>query len=88
MSRRRGSAIALNASEVVAARAMLESYSHIGICQALFYPGRNMPLLTLLTASSSSLNVVSYSFAVSHLRAAADSAEMSGFLACSLEELS
>src|SRR5918999_569084 len=32
--RRRGSATALNASAVVAARAMRESYSHIGICQA------------------------------------------------------
>src|ERR687895_2233487 len=32
--RRRGSATALNASSVVAARAMAESYTHIGICQA------------------------------------------------------
>src|ERR1700692_382529 len=38
MSRRRGSATALNASEVVAALAMLSIYSHIGICQALFLP--------------------------------------------------
>jgi hypothetical protein len=36
MSRRRGSATALNASEVVAALAMLSIYSHIGICQAIF----------------------------------------------------
>jgi hypothetical protein len=36
MSRRRGSATALNASEVVAALAMLSIYSHIGIYQALF----------------------------------------------------
>src|ERR1700731_688966 len=36
MSRRRGSATALNASEVVAALAMPLIYSHIGICQALF----------------------------------------------------
>jgi hypothetical protein len=36
MSRRRGSATALNASEVVAALAMLSIYSHTGICQALF----------------------------------------------------
>jgi len=38
MSRRRGSATALNASEVVAALATLSIYSHIGICQALFLP--------------------------------------------------
>src|SRR5204863_3593330 len=31
--RRRGSATALNASAVVAARAMLTSYANIGICQ-------------------------------------------------------
>lgn len=37
MSRRRGSATALKASEVVAARGMLRIYSHIGICQALFF---------------------------------------------------
>src|SRR5712671_6484347 len=35
MSRRRGSATALNASDVVAALAMLTIYSYIGICQAL-----------------------------------------------------
>src|SRR5438552_4395943 len=38
MSRRLGSATALNASVVVAALAMLLIYSHIGICQALFLP--------------------------------------------------
>src|SRR5208283_1282076 len=38
MSRRRGSATALKASEVVVARAMRQSYSHIGICQAFFSP--------------------------------------------------
>src|ERR1700691_2212213 len=38
MSRRRGSATALNASEVVAALAMHSIYAHIGICQALFWP--------------------------------------------------
>src|SRR5262249_1030181 len=36
MSRRRGSATALKASEVVEARAMGLIYSHIGICQAFF----------------------------------------------------
>src|SRR5579859_7824384 len=36
MSRRRGSATALKASEVVEARAMISIYSHIGICQVLF----------------------------------------------------
>src|SRR6188474_1906913 len=34
MSRRRGSAMALNGSDVVAARGIVESYSYIGICQA------------------------------------------------------
>src|SRR5215218_7525747 len=34
ISRRRGSATALNASVVVAARATIESYTHIDICQA------------------------------------------------------
>src|SRR3954463_15863178 len=33
ISRRRGSAIALNTSDVVAARAMVELYSHMGMCQ-------------------------------------------------------
>jgi hypothetical protein len=33
IARRRGSAIALNASVVVAARAMSSLYAHIGICQ-------------------------------------------------------
>src|SRR5258708_40297434 len=37
MSRRRGSATALKASEVVEARGMIGSYSHTGICQALFF---------------------------------------------------
>ena len=37
MSRRRVSATALKASEVVAARGMFRIYSHIGICQALFF---------------------------------------------------
>lgn len=37
MSRRRGSATALKASEVVAARGTVLIYSHIGICQALFF---------------------------------------------------
>src|SRR5262249_47961972 len=36
ISRRRGSATALKASEVVAALGMPPIYSHIGICQALF----------------------------------------------------
>jgi hypothetical protein len=36
MSRRRGSATALNASEVVAALATLSIYSDIGICQVFF----------------------------------------------------
>jgi hypothetical protein len=36
MSRRRGSATALNASEFVAALAIPSIYSHIGICQAVF----------------------------------------------------
>src|SRR5271169_356128 len=37
MSRRRGSATALNASEVVAARAIgVNIYSHIGICKVIF----------------------------------------------------
>src|SRR5215470_7198969 len=36
MSRRRGSATALKASEVVAALGMPPIYSHIGICQVLF----------------------------------------------------
>jgi hypothetical protein len=35
MSRRRGSATALNASDVVAALAMFSIYSDIGICQAI-----------------------------------------------------
>ena len=40
MSRRRGSATALKASEVVAARAMKRTlHSHIGICQAIFPTG-------------------------------------------------
>src|SRR5580704_3226476 len=43
MSRRRGSATALNASEVVAALAMLPIYSHIGICQALFCQSLRQP---------------------------------------------
>jgi hypothetical protein len=34
MSRRRGSATALKASEVVAARGMNKLYSYMGICQA------------------------------------------------------
>src|SRR5260370_37836838 len=45
MSRRRGSATALNASEVVAALAMLSIYSNIGICQALFYQSFRHPFL-------------------------------------------
>src|SRR5258708_9966631 len=36
MSRRRGSATALKASEVVEARGMGRIYTHIGICQELF----------------------------------------------------
>src|SRR5208283_4644231 len=36
MSRRRGSATALNASDVVAALAMFLIYSHISMCQDLF----------------------------------------------------
>src|SRR5271154_777637 len=36
MSRRRGSATALKASEVVAARGMSITYTHVGICQGLF----------------------------------------------------
>src|SRR5580693_9090992 len=36
MSRRRGSATALKASEVVEARGMNSIYSHMGICQELF----------------------------------------------------
>src|SRR5258708_6460823 len=43
MSRRRGSATALNASEVVAALAMFSIYAHIGICQALFYQSFRHP---------------------------------------------
>src|SRR5215813_9559321 len=39
MSRRRGSAMALKESEVVAARGMVPIYSHISICQALFLLG-------------------------------------------------
>jgi hypothetical protein len=39
MSRRRGSATALKASEVVEARGMNPIYSHMGICQALFLGG-------------------------------------------------
>src|SRR5688572_29096172 len=35
MSRRRGSAIALKASDVVAARVITQSYSRTGICQAV-----------------------------------------------------
>jgi hypothetical protein len=38
MSLRRGSATALNASEVVAALAMFSTYTHMGICQALYLP--------------------------------------------------
>src|SRR6266853_3725441 len=38
MSRRRGSATALNASDVVAALAMLSIYAYKRICQALFLP--------------------------------------------------
>src|SRR5580692_2528922 len=37
MSRRRGSATALKASEVVEARGMSPIYSHMGICQELFF---------------------------------------------------
>src|SRR5882724_6582388 len=37
MSRRRGSATALKASEVVEARGMGRIYTHIGICQELFW---------------------------------------------------
>src|SRR5258708_7787379 len=39
MSRRRGSATALKASEVVEARGMGRIYTHIGICQELFWRG-------------------------------------------------
>src|SRR5262249_16052706 len=50
MSRRRGSAMALKESEVVAARGMVSIYSHTGICQVLFlggpfsFEGRQRPL--------------------------------------------
>src|SRR5580765_270927 len=40
ISRRRGSATALKASAVVAARAMVRSYTDIGICQAARTPSR------------------------------------------------
>src|SRR5438045_6564546 len=37
ISRRRGSATALKASEVVEARGMVQIYTHIGICQGEFF---------------------------------------------------
>jgi tetratricopeptide (TPR) repeat protein len=59
IARRRGSAIALKASEVVAARDIPKSYSDIGICQELFVDpsGREfLPFVDmLLTARSGTL---------------------------------
>src|SRR5882762_1529292 len=43
MSRRRGSATALKASEVVEARGMRQIYTHIGICQEKLFGGPRAP---------------------------------------------